>query len=806
MADNLRKYTTQEVLNKVFTDSSGNAIGINSSTTKETLNAVFSTSDNSLNVALSGGTISGDVTISGDLTVNGSATNSYDEIVNGQLVAFRDDSSTVGTNDNIVIENDGTGDASLKFSLTGATDWFAYVDNSDSDKFKIRRSTSDYLEIDESGNATFSGDLTVSGGDMTLTGTITSIIGEQSAGATRGKIKFATFGSDGDIVFETTTNGAGAITEAMRLDHNGDMGIGTGTSIDKKLHITSSTSTDGIKIEQSGTGASMVTFFADGSERGFIGVDDSDGGAFLSSTSGSDYVMVLRSAQEMHFGTNGNNTALTIDSSQNAIFSGDVTIKTGGGSDDPATLALWSADTSIADNDTIGTILAQGSDSGGSPPYLGAKIEFNADANWDTSTSGYYPTRIDFFTESNSGTVSTASPRMTLDSSGRVGMGASPSYPLHVENASDTVAYFKSTDNNGQIAVVDDDTTAYFGANGSRAFMGTASGLSGNTNLVVDSNGNVVVGQTTAQQKFEVHGGGIRIAGNITTPSSGVTGALIDYYGSDTRFWSRGADASTVGSFKFIGLENDGGNQSTQLEIDNSSATFTQPVDGDAYIALDNVNGGSSSVNETAALRLNLGDGSTIRGGAKITAKKEADYSTGANMDASLTFSVLENNGYNNALTIAPSGNATFAGSISKGSGSFKIDHPLESKKDTHHLVHSFVEAPQADNIYRGKATLSNGSIEINIDTISGMSEGTFVLLNTDIQCFTSNESNWDAVKGSVSGNILTISCQNTDSTATVSWLVIGERQDQHMLDTSWTDENGKVIVEPEKPEEESGE
>ena len=69
----------------------------------------------------------------------------------GQIKQFRDDSSTVGTND-VVIENDGSGDASLKFSLTGATDWFAYVDNSDSDKFKIRRSTSDYLVLTETGN------------------------------------------------------------------------------------------------------------------------------------------------------------------------------------------------------------------------------------------------------------------------------------------------------------------------------------------------------------------------------------------------------------------------------------------------------------------------------------------------------------------------------------------------------------------------------------------------------------------------------------------------------------------------------
>ena len=140
-------------------------------------------------------------------------------------------------------------------------------------------------------------------------------------------------------------------------------------------------------------------------------------------------------------------------------------------------------------------------------------------------------------------------------------------------------------------------------------------------------------------------------------------------------------------------------------------------------------------------------------------------------------------------------------GSVSKYSGSFKIDHPLESKKDTHHLVHSFVEGPQADNMYRGVVELENGTATINLDTVSGMTEGTFVALNTDIQCFTSNETDWDSVKGSISGNTLTISCQNTSSTATVSWLVIGERQDQHMLDADWTDENGKVIVEPLKTE-----
>jgi len=143
--------------------------------------------------------------------------------------------------------------------------------------------------------------------------------------------------------------------------------------------------------------------------------------------------------------------------------------------------------------------------------------------------------------------------------------------------------------------------------------------------------------------------------------------------------------------------------------------------------------------------------------------------------------------------------NVSVQGSLSKGSGSFRIDHPVASKADTHDLVHSFVEAPQADNIYRGKVDLVAGQATVNIDTVAGMTDGTFALLNREIQCFTSNETGWTAVRGSVSGNILTIEAQDSSCTDTISWLVIGERQDQHMYDTDWTDENGKVIVEPLK-------
>jgi hypothetical protein len=136
-------------------------------------------------------------------------------------------------------------------------------------------------------------------------------------------------------------------------------------------------------------------------------------------------------------------------------------------------------------------------------------------------------------------------------------------------------------------------------------------------------------------------------------------------------------------------------------------------------------------------------------------------------------------------------------GTVSKGSGSFRIDHPL--KPDTHHLVHSFIEGPQADNLYRGKVQLVAGRATVNLDDAARMTAGTFVALNGNVQCFTTNECGWTHVRGCVDGNVLTIEAQDPACTDEVSWFVIGERHDQHMIDAAWTDENGRVITEPEK-------
>ena len=146
---------------------------------------------------------------------------------------------------------------------------------------------------------------------------------------------------------------------------------------------------------------------------------------------------------------------------------------------------------------------------------------------------------------------------------------------------------------------------------------------------------------------------------------------------------------------------------------------------------------------------------------------------------------------FNNSVTVY--------GSLTKGGGSFRIPHPLPALNATKDLAHSFIEGPQCDNLYRGKVDLVGGTATINIDTKAGMTDGTFAVLNRDVQCFTSNETGWTAVKGSVSGNILTITAQDNTCTDTISWMVVGERQDPTVKGLDITDADGNLIVEPDQ-------
>ena len=156
--------------------------------------------------------------------------------------------------------------------------------------------------------------------------------------------------------------------------------------------------------------------------------------------------------------------------------------------------------------------------------------------------------------------------------------------------------------------------------------------------------------------------------------------------------------------------------------------------------------------------------------------------------------------GYTASGNMYVTGDLWIGGSVTKASGSFMIDHPLDDDK---YLIHGFVEAPRYDLIYRGKATLSSGTATADIDTDSNMSDGTYVALTKNSQVWVQNKTGWAAVKGSVQGNQVVITCQDDTSTDEIDWLVVAERNDAFVksdLDKN-TNAEGTFIPEQLKVE-----
>lgn len=135
------------------------------------------------------------------------------------------------------------------------------------------------------------------------------------------------------------------------------------------------------------------------------------------------------------------------------------------------------------------------------------------------------------------------------------------------------------------------------------------------------------------------------------------------------------------------------------------------------------------------------------------------------------------------------------------GSGkakTFIIPHPLDNLRDSTELLHSCVEAPTVDNIYRGSCRLMNGKGIVNLDSNDRyqMTQGTFQALNKDSQVHVTNNESFDRVKGEIIGNELHIICENPDSDANIAWLVIGTRHDPSIRECPKTDEMGNLITE----------
>ena len=405
----------------------------------------------------------------------------------------------------------------------------------------------------------------------------------------------------------------------------------------------------------------------------------------------------------------------------------------------------------------------------------------------------YYDDAVKFATTSSgitvTGNIANTSGDMTLDVAGNIILDADGDATKFADGGTEYGKIYGASSNLYVSSTVQDKDILFVGDDGGSSVtaltldMSDAGTATFNSNVNVGGIGNVNLSGSASEVSVGVSGdtdnsgGGVSFAHNTSTLNSYVLGQKASM--------TVGSAIATPLIFVTNNTERMRINSSGRLGVGTTGGNAGITCSGDIRAT------GASFGNDANSLTM-----SQESGGSYLTSRGPNTSTRGT-----LGLSVNRSNGGGGivGVLINNDGSVTIQGALSKGSGSFKIDHPLESKKDTHHLVHSFIEGPQADLIYRGVVVLENGTATINLDTVSGMSEGTYVLLNTNTSCFTSNETDWDAVKGSVTGNILTINCQNTSSTATVSWLVIGERQDQHMKDANWTDENGKVIVEPLK-------
>jgi len=437
--------------------------------------------------------------------------------------------------------------------------------------------------------------------------------------------------------------------------------------------------------------------------------------------------------------------------------------------------------------------------------------------------------------------------KMRISSSGNVGIGTTtPETPLTIDTTNKLGSSFTGTTAGEGLRVVqtdytsgnyvslvegtyDDNSTdphvrigAMYDGGGSQLSFGTSNSYgSGITNeaLSITSEGNVGIGTASPSQKLDV-------SGNVVLPVG--SGIMFDRGGSDSHIlYKETASGSTYGTGDDVILRNPNG---ADLLFQTSGSNNRLTITSNGHVGIGTT---SPSAQLTVKAASTGTDDGTVEfhswSGSPTSPTEVEDWPVPVlslraydnfNRQSFLSFGYpndpvykTDNSVWNFRLETS-GGNATASTTsthlelygpgtfktgdfTTNGGKSFTIAHPLPELRDTHDLRHSVVESPQADNMYRGQVALVGGMATVNLDEAAGMSEGTFVLLNRDVQCFTSNEDGWTALRGSVSGNVLTIEAQDASCNDNVSWLVVGERQDDDIKASPLTDDEGHIIVEP---------
>ncbi|MEN8164983.1 MAG: hypothetical protein ABFS37_12700, partial [Acidobacteriota bacterium] len=227
-------------------------------------------------------------------------------------------------------------------------------------------------------------------------------------------------------------------------------------------------------------------------------------------------------------------------------------------------------------------------------------------------------------------------------------------------------------------------------------------------------------------------------------------------------------------------------------------------IDSNALYAHGNIASGiqPGNPNETqAAIWADGGDASALYAtaalpfGGVIDVEANVDNARGVfsivSGDNAEAFYGVVGGGATGSLAAYLQGNVDITGSLSKGGGSFKIDHPLDPENK--YLSHSFVESPDMMNVYNGNVVLdAEGRAVIQLPDWFEVLNRDFRYQLTPIGAPGPNLY----VASEVSGNQFEIA--GGAPGMTVSWQVTGIRHDP------WAEAN-RIQVEQDKPADERG-
>ena len=296
---------------------------------------------------------------------------------------------------------------------------------------------------------------------------------------------------------------------------------------------------------------------------------------------------------------------------------------------------------------------------------------------------------------------------------------------------------------------------------------------------------------------------------------SGANGCTISQGG--TRMINCNSDGNVYVERRELIINNTAGSGQIRF-VNGAFGSFFRQDGSDLHLLLTNSGDPYGGWNSLKPFRVNLGSGRvTMENGITVSGELQIAGSNVVHFGYNVT---KESNagkiGYGtfdtNALCIVGAGsnmprlvkiwdNLRVEATLSKASGTFDIQHPLSSdSKDR--LVHSFIEGPRCDLIYRGKTTLINGTaiVDINKECTHSpecaMDEGTFEALCDNAECFLQNKTGFTRVIGVITGGILTITAESANVTDTIVWMVIAERADPFIKKWERTNPDGYLITQ----------